>query len=334
MSKPSPARRVVFYARVSTEEQASDNHYSINAQVNEMHEFAVHHGWEEVGVFIDEGVSGTKRDRPQLSALLEMARNKGFDVLLVHELSRLSRSVYHTLDIFDFIGQYSIGFASVKDPNFDFTDPSKRLFLTILAAINEYYVNLLRLHTSKSKRERARQGLYNASVTPYGYRHVGTPKDPPAVDEDEAKVIRLAYEQYATGHYSHLEIAELLNTDGYRTRPTTHHTKGRRFSKDTVAEMLKNPFYMGKVVYHKHNQAQSEIFDGLHQPIIAPELWERCQAIRSGRRSSSRAVQKPYRVYLLSNLAACDVCGRKLPSQILLRDSYQVIEQQNILILS
>lgn len=322
MPKFSPASRVVFYARVSTEEQASDNHYSIQAQINEMHEFAQRHGWEEAGVFIDEGISGTRRDRPQLLALLELARSRSFDILLVHELSRLSRSVYHTLDIFDFLGKQGVGFASVKDPDFDFADPSKRLFLTILAAINEYYINLLRLHTSKSKRERARQGLYNASITPYGYRNQGTPKDPPVIDEEEAKVIRLAYEQYASGHYSHLEIAELLNDQGYRTRPSSRQPKGRRFSKDTVAEILRNPFYMGKVVYHKHNMAESELFDGQHEPLIAPELWDRCQSIRTERRSSSRAVQKPYRVYLLSNLATCDVCGRKLRSQAAMSGTY------------
>ncbi len=131
--------RVVLYARVSTEEQAGEEHFSIDAQFAEMRETARKKSWDVVGEFVDEGISGTKRTRPQLESVLAMARNGSVDILMVHELSRLSRSVYHTLDIFDTLGRLGVGFASVRDPDFDFADPSKRLFLTIIAAINEHY---------------------------------------------------------------------------------------------------------------------------------------------------------------------------------------------------
>jgi len=300
--------RVALYARVSTEEQGSEEHFSIEAQLNEMRELAQAKGWEVVAEFV-ESISGTRRDRPQLQALLALAAQRGFDILLVHELSRLSRSVYHTLDIFDVLGRYNIGFASVKDPDFDFADPTKRFFLVILAAINEYYINLLGLHTSKSKRQRAKDGLYNASITPYGYALSGDPKKPPVLVEKEVAAVRLAFEKYATGQFSHQDIASLLNSEGHRTRA------GRGFSKDTVAEMLLNPFYMGVVAYKVNHGKAEETFPGMHEPIISAELWERCQSVRASRHSASRAAQRPYRVYLLSNVARCDVCGRKLRSQ-------------------
>src|SRR5512147_1301218 len=126
--KSTIAARVVLYARVSTEEQGSDDHHSLEAQLNEMRDYARQKGWTVVGEFV-ETLSGTRRDRPQLDALLELARSRNFDILLVHELSRLSRSVYHTLDIFDLLGKHNIGFASVRDPDFDFADPTKRFFL-------------------------------------------------------------------------------------------------------------------------------------------------------------------------------------------------------------
>jgi site-specific DNA recombinase len=105
-SKNAPGSRVVLYARVSTEEQAGEEHYSIEAQLNEMREFAEREGWTVIGQFVDEGISGTKRDRPELNALLDTARRRDCDIILTHELSRLSRSVYHTLDIFDLLGKY------------------------------------------------------------------------------------------------------------------------------------------------------------------------------------------------------------------------------------
>ena len=306
--KSTIAARVVLYARVSTEEQGSDDHHSLEAQLNEMRDYARQKGWTVVGEFV-ETLSGTRRDRPQLDALLELARSRNFDILLVHELSRLSRSVYHTLDIFDLLGKHNIGFASVRDPDFDFADPTKRFFLIILAAIHEYYIGLLKMHISKAKRQRARAGLYNASIVPYGYASSGDPQQPPVIVPKEAEAVRFAYEKYAAGHHSHVEIMELLTESGYRNR------QGKRFPKDTVADMLGNPFYMGKVLYRGDHGKAEEIFDGLHEPIVTEALWESVQRVRASRRSASRAVQKPYRVYLLSNLARCDVCGRKLRSQ-------------------
>ncbi|MCJ7434853.1 MAG: recombinase family protein [Anaerolineales bacterium] len=306
--KNAPGSRAVLYARVSTEEQAGKDHYSIEAQLHEMRDYASEKGWSIVGEFVDEGESGTKRDRPQLNAALSVTQKKGCDIFLAHELSRLSRSVYHTLDIFDKLGQLQVGFASVKDPEFDFSDPSKRFFLTIMAAINEYYIHLLRQHTSKSKRERSRQGLYNASISPLGYALSGDAKKPAVINEEEAPIIRLIFESYASGRYSDQDVADLLNQKEYHTRA------GRRFTKDGVSEILTSVYYVGKVSYTEARNKR-EIYDGQHQALISEDLWEKCQNVRSSRRHLSRAVQKKYRNYLLSTLAVCDVCGRTLRAQ-------------------
>jgi site-specific DNA recombinase len=306
--KNAPGSRAVLYARVSTEEQAGKDHYSIEAQLHEMRDYASEKGWSIVGEFVDEGESGTKRDRPQLNAALSVTQKKGCDIFLAHELSRLSRSVYHTLDIFDKLGQLQVGFASVKDPEFDFSDPSKRFFLTIMAAINEYYIHLLRQHTSKSKRERSRQGLYNASISPLGYALSGDAKKPAVINEEEAPMIRLIFESYASGRYSDQDVADLLNQKEYHTRA------GRRFTKDGVSEILTSVYYVGKVSYTEARNKR-EIYDGQHQALISEDLCEKCQNVRSSRRHLSRAVQKKYRNYLLSTLAVCDVCGRTLRAQ-------------------
>ena len=308
-SRNAPGSRVVLYARVSTEEQAGEDHYSIEAQLNEMREFAEREGWTVIGQFVDEGISGTKRERPELNALLDVARRRDCDIILTHELSRLSRSVYHTLDIFDLLGKYQVGFASVRDPDFDFADPSKRFFLTIMAAINEYYIELLRQHTSKAKRERAKQGLYNASLMPYGYDLSGDAHKPAVINEEEAQVVRLAFENYATGRFSDQDIADLLNQKEFRTR------SGRRFPKDAVTQILNNPFYTGMTTYRNNASGEQEVFDGQHDALISMDVWEKCQQVRANRRSQSRGIQKNYRHYLLSQLAVCDVCGRTLRAQ-------------------
>ncbi len=312
--------RVVKYARVSTEQQSAEDRFSIDAQLSEMDEHIKRMGWESAGEFIERGVSGTKRYRPQLDAMINFVEKGGVDIVLVHELSRLSRSVFDTLDLFQVFGRMNVGFVSVKDPDFDFSDPTKRFFLVILSAINEYYINLLKLHTSKAKRQRAKQGLYNASITPYGYQFVGDPRTPPQLLNPEAEAVKMAFEHYATGNHSYQEIADMLSNAGYVPRGRKKKGEGlvataRRFSKDSIGDMLRNPFYIGKVAYRIKHGRYEEIYDGQHDAIIDTQTWERCQRVFSSRRAASRAAQNEYKVYLLSNLARCDVCERKLRSQ-------------------
>jgi site-specific DNA recombinase len=301
------AERVALYARVSTEMQAEEG-FSIEAQLNEMRAYAAQRGWRVVAEFVDAGISGSTMERPGLRALLEAAQAHQFDVVLVHELSRLSRSVFDTFEIFDQLGQAQVGFASVREPQFNLLDPHGRFFLTMIASINQYYLDMLRLHTQKSKRERARQGLYNASVAPYGYRHVGDARTPPVVVEEEAKVVRRVFEMYATGRYTCRQIAEVLNGEGYRTR------SGRRFSKDGITEMLRNPFYIGKVTYREGRRGEVEVYDGLHEPIVSEGLWEAAARVRN-RQTVRRVLRGEKRPYLLGGIARCHTCGRRLRAQ-------------------
>ena len=299
--------RVALYARVSTEMQAEEG-FSIEAQLNEMRAYAAQRGWRVVAEFVDAGISGSTMDRPGLRALLEAAQAHQFDVVLVHELSRLSRSVFDTFEIFEQLGRAQVGFASVREQQFDLSQPHGRFFLTMIASINQYYLDMLRLHTQKSKRERARQGLYNASVAPYGYRHVGDARTPPEVVEEEAKVVRRVFEMYATGRYTCRQIAEVLNGEGYRTR------SGRRFSKDGITEMLRNPFYIGKVTYREGRRGEVEVYDGLHEPIVSEALWEAAARVRN-RQTVRRVLRGEKRPYLLGGIARCHTCGRRLRAQ-------------------
>jgi DNA invertase Pin-like site-specific DNA recombinase len=304
-----PVERVALMARVSTVMQA-DEGLSIAAQMSEMREEVARRGWTVAVEFIDPGVSGTTMDRPGLQAMLAAAEQRSFDILMVHELSRLSRSVFDTFEIFEHLGRYQIGFVSLKEPQFDLTTPTGRFTLTMIAAINQYYIDMLRMHTKKAKRERAREGLHNSSVAPLGYHFSDEPRRPLVILEAEAHIVREVFERYASGRYSIQEITDFLNNSGYRTRV------GRRFSKDTVTDMLRNPFYVGKVVYKEGLRGNvGEVYDGEHESLISEELWDATVRVRGRHQHASRAIPPTARSYLLSQLARCHVCGRKLRAQ-------------------
>lgn len=312
------SERVGVYARVSTGMQAEDG-FSIAAQLAEMREYAARRGWTIVAEFVDAGVTGQTMDRPNLNTLVAAVEEHALDIVLVHELSRLSRSsVFDTFTIFDTLGRHSVGFASVKEPQFDLSTPTGRLFLTFIAGINQYYIDILRMHTKKAKRQRARDGLYNASIPPLGYQHTGDPKTPPIIVEEEAKVVRMAFEQYATGEYSYQQVADILNRAGLRTR------KGRRFSKDTINDMIRNRFYTGQVVYKEGRRGRvGEIYSGLHEPIISEELWNEALKAREKHHHASRRFHKrKTKPYLLSQISHCHICGRRLRVQSAAKGDY------------
>ncbi len=312
------ARRVALYARVSTGAGMQADGFSIEAQLNEMREFAARRGWEVVIEFVDVGISGAHEKRPQLQALLAAATEGVFDILLVHELSRLSRSVYGTFDILEHLGRHQVGFTSVKDRDFDFTSPTDRLFLTFLAALNQYYLDLLKMHIRKSKKQRVRDGLYNASIPPFGYRHTGDARTPPEAEPEEAALVRQLFEKYATGKYSYQKLADWLNAQGHTSR------NDNPFSKDTLADIIRNPFYKGDVRYRngQRDQSQDLIAAGQHEGLVSPELWEACRQVREKHHHASRPFQPQVRTYLLGQLVHCHVCNRRLRSQHTSRHSY------------
>ncbi len=325
-------QRVALYARVSSEMQVEGK--SIDAQLAEMREYAQARGWKIVAEYVDAGVSATKMDRPEFQHMMEDMKEGHFDIILVHDLSRLSRNVYDAFDIFAQMGQHKVGFASVKEQQFDYTKAHDRLILHLLTLLHQYYVDILKQHVSKSKRQRVRQGLHNASIAPYGYRKGQTPDEPFQIAPEEAEVVRRIFEMYATTRYSMQDIAEELNRLGYRRRghpraisepqtPPLQHNASEQprlqkdpsmFTADAVRDILRNRFYVGDVVYGYRDESP-EIHPGKHAPIISRDLWERVQKARNIRRSKGRAYRTSYRTYLLNGIIYCALCGMPLRAQ-------------------
>jgi site-specific DNA recombinase len=98
-----PQERVALYARVSSQMQVEDG-ISIAAQLAEMREFAVKRNWAVTAEFVDAGLSGQTLERQGLQSMLSAVRAGSIDVVLVHELSRLSRRAGYRAHPFAFGG--------------------------------------------------------------------------------------------------------------------------------------------------------------------------------------------------------------------------------------
>lgn len=157
------------YARVSTDKQ------NIDLQFNALKEY----GCEKI--FHDEGISGSKRQRPGLDDMLNYVRDG--DVVVCFRMDRISRSTRDMLDIAELLKDKGVGFVSIHD-NIDTTTAHGQFFFTITAAFSQLERDLIR--------SRVKDGVMNAKSK--GIK-LGRPK---ANEEVIEKAIRLKKAGFTT----------------------------------------------------------------------------------------------------------------------------------------
>ncbi len=295
--------RAGIYARVSTEEQAEEGH-SIDAQIRVCRELCARKGWRVVAEYVDAGISGTTLDRPRFQDLLRDLREGKLDIIVVHKLDRFSRSLVDTLTTLSQLSRRGVSFCSATE-DFDFTTPIGKVLLALLAAFAQYFIDNLREETKKGLRQRALKGLYNG-IVPFGY--VRTPREQggvPAFHPKNIEGYRTAV-QWASQGKSMREIADWLNTNGYRT---SGNFGPHLFTTDAVRDILRSRFYLGEVSYKSVWRA------GLHPAAIDRETWTMCQEQLRRRSFRREGTKMSDRIYPLRKLLYCAVCGHSLRGQ-------------------
>jgi len=165
--------RVALYARCSTHDKGQDP----ELQLVPLREYCQRRGFTIAGEYVDNGISGTKERRPQLDRLLEAARKRQIDLVLVWKLDRFGRSLRQLVVTLEELSTLGIGFISYQD-NIDLTTPQGRLMFHIIGAMAEFERELIR--------ERVKAGIQNAQKK--GIK-VGRKALPPIV-EDKVREMR------------------------------------------------------------------------------------------------------------------------------------------------
>jgi len=180
---------VALYARVSTRDKGQDP----EMQLAELREYATRRGWQVAGEFVDIGVSGSKDSRPQLDAMMRLAKICKLDVIVVWKLDRFGRSLRHLVDALAELNAVGCAFVSLRD-NLDLTTPAGRMMFHVIGAMAEFERELIR--------ERVKAGLAHARAKG---KRLGRPEIRRDRDKD-AKIIR----QMRADGDSYGEIANVL----------------------------------------------------------------------------------------------------------------------------
>jgi DNA invertase Pin-like site-specific DNA recombinase len=190
--------RVAIYARVSTSDQSTD------PQLLDLRRYVADRSWQSYKEYCDNGISGTTDSRPALNELMDDARKRRFDMVLVWRFDRFARSTRHLINALEEFKNLGIDFVSFQE-NIDTSSPLGSAIFTIISAVAQLERDIIA--------ERVKAGLRRAVANG---KKLGRPRV--AVDVD--RIARLRVQGRAW-----VEIAQELGIGkgtaqrAFRTRP-------------------------------------------------------------------------------------------------------------------
>lgn len=322
-----------LYFRLSQEDERQGESASIDNQRTILRKYAEERGFEIHGEYIDDGISGTTFQRPEVQRLLDDAKTGVINTIIVKDLSRFGRNYIEVGQYIDYVfPAFGIRFIAIQD-NVDTEnrDSGTMEMMPIMNVFNEWHA----ANTSKKIRAvwkaKANEGVFHGKKACYGYIKSTNNKGTFMIDEEVAPIVVRIFEMYASG-ISPKRISEILNEENipcpgqYAFEKLGHKGKPgdrRLWGQMTIASMLKNMEYIGhmpqlrstSISYKNHkryNKDQSEwvIVHNTHPAIISQDLWdkvrEREKSVAQGRKTATGYTHP------LSGFLFCADCGCKM----------------------
>lgn len=310
--------RAALYLRVSTGRQA-EHDLSIPDQRAQTAAWAMARGWSLVAEYIEPGASATDDKRPEFQRMIERAcdGDNAFDVIIVHSYSRFFRDAFGLEFYVRKLAKHGVKLVSMTQELGD--DPAQVMMRQVISLFDEYQSKENAKHVLRSMKENARQGFWNGSKPPFGYRTVEVEKRGARVkkrleiDPVEAEQVQLIFKLVVGGHEGSppmgtKAVATWLNERGYRTR------KGGMWGNGTIYQLLTNPVYGGRWRFnHVDSKTRREKTDAEQifadaPAIIAPDVFAGVQRLLKGRNPRIAAPRSVTGPILLTGLAFCNLC--------------------------
>ena len=307
-------KKFVIYTRCSTDEQAVGDFTTLDSQAHHCKNMLDAFGYElaefgkdNKGIVRDDGYSAKDLNRPGIKSILEDINSKrSFDGIIFFRLDRLTRNPRDLYALIDLFRSKNVDFVSVRE-NLDSATAIGRVVIGILGLLSAFERELTGERVKASGIARAREGHWVGGAIPYGYKLVdagprlenGHQPHKISLDEKVAPYLPIIWKM-AAANRSLTEIARELIRHG--VKPLKGNCNDWR--KQSIAHMIKNPFYKGFFRYAK------ETHRGAHETIIDEHTWEKANRVISGKIPGHKFIAKPKEyLYLLQGLLRCGKCG-------------------------
>ena len=301
--------KVAAYCRVSTLQESQEG--SIYAQRRHYEQMIrANDEWELAGIYFEQGLSATKTEsRPELQRMLADCRAGKINLILTKSISRFSRNTSDCIAMVRGLTALGVTIRFEKE-NIDTGTMESEFMLSLLSCIAESESHSISANGKWAIRKRFEDGTFRYSIAPYGYRKEN---ESLVIDEEQAEVVREIFGMVLSG-YGFSVIADELNA---RSIPGP---RGTPWLMSTVADICKNPAYIGDALFQKffvdesfrfrRNKGELDQFyhENHHEPIISRETFELAE--QSVRRRERKGKQKTR--HALSGKLVCGHCGRTM----------------------
>jgi DNA invertase Pin-like site-specific DNA recombinase len=290
--------KYVAYCRKSTDEKDKQV-LSIDQQISELKEFALKENLEVVE-FLTEKQSAKIPGRPVFDHLVEIIESGVASGIVSWNPDRLARN---SVDGGRIIYLLDLGkLQSLKFPTHWFENtPQGRFMLSIAFGQAKYYVDNLSQNVHRGLKFKIKKGIWPARA-PMGYRNDRNAKNI-VIYEQEAKVIKKAFELYSTGNYSLADIGQLFLENGIKNRISGGTPNG-----SNLRRLLMRPFYTGYMVY------KGELYQGTHESLISKELFDKVQLVVKQRGWHHQNKSKRYN-FPFTGLMKCAYCQASITAE-------------------
>jgi len=315
-----PRLRVAAYCRVSTDSdeqlvslQAQKVHYETYIKAKPE--------WEFAGIYYDEGVTGTKKDkRIELIKLMKDCENGRIDFIITKSISRFARNTMDCLELIRKLKDLGV-FIYFEKENINTQSMDSELMLTILSSLAENESVSISQNNKWSIQKRFKNGTFKMSCPPYGYDN----KDGcMVVNEEQEAIVKHIFSKVLEGMGTS-KIAKDLNADGIPP------IKGAKWIESTVNNILINEKYIGDALFQKtytdehfnrhnnHGEKDQYLHRNHHEAIISRDLFQTVSELLSLRREEKNIEKgsvKYQKRYSLSGKIKCFKCGNSFKRRI------------------
>lgn len=307
--------KAVAYMRFSSYNQDEN---SIEYQRGAIHAYCKQHGYSIVKEYVDEAYTATNDRRPAFQQMVQDAQNKPeWASVMVFDLNRFARNNKDANNYTALLEDHDICLISVTQ---DFGDTIEGFLIRgILNLINEYFSRVNSKHTHAGLKNKAEKGIHCGGVPPLGY-DVSSDKKL-VINANEAEIVKKIFTMFEQ-NYSYAQIADTLNSEGYKTKT------GKPFNKNSFSSILHQEKYTGLYTWNKIRQKNSQGVRNSHAfkpiekqvriddacPVIIPaEQFERVQNMIASRQNGV-AASKSKNHYMLGrlNFLKCAECGANM----------------------
>lgn len=312
--------KIALYIRVSTEEQAENPEGSIRNQEDRLRQAVEYKNrmgdfGKLAGVYIDAGISAKDMRRPQLQELLRAIRAKEIDLVMVTELSRLSRNSRDFIEMWDMMRACGCSFTSLRE-DFDTTTAAGEMVIFQLMNLAQFERRQVSERVEANIAARAARGLYNGGVLPVGLKTIADKPGYLEVDEEDAVTVRAAFMAFLK-EGSLAPAAKWLNEHGYKMRKETFGggriKRLNHFTVDNLQSMLRNKAYIGIKEYtHRGEKREAK---AVWPAIIDEVTFQRVGKILEQNRRRYRPHKAGRMPYLLTGICTCLKCNSPMPGK-------------------